>query len=126
MTRASRLIDEFDEEHAWSQHLDHRADLARVETVRRVILAERNGVQVADAGQPRLLGQKMTRVVIALCLEAGVEGVAEAVAEHVDGEDGQHDGAAGEDRHPPGAAQEVAAVGEHGAPFRRRRLRAKP
>ena len=55
----------------------------------------------------------------------GIEGVAQAVAHEVDGEHGDQDGEAGEGDHPPGAQDELARVGQHGAPFGRRRLGAQ-
>ena len=47
-----------------------------------------------------------------------IEGVAEGVAEDVEGEDGDGDGDAGEDGHPPGGAVEDVAVAglDHRAP----------
>src|SRR5262245_16775584 len=51
--------------------------------------------------------------------EAGIEDVSEGVAEHVEAEDGERDGGAGEDGHPGRALHEGAAgAREHGAPRR--------
>src|SRR5262249_45597454 len=61
----------------------------------------------------------------AVQFEAGIERVAEAVPEQVDGEDGDGDDQPREGREPPGGAQEVAAVAEHGAPVGGRRLDAE-
>src|SRR5215468_2526707 len=46
----------------------------------------------------------------------GVEGVAEPVAQKIEGEDDEEDGEAGEERGPPGARDEVAGLGDHRAP----------
>src|SRR4051812_10584924 len=55
-----------------------------------------------------------------------VEDVADAVAEHVEGEDGEEDGDAGTDAHPPEAVAEVGAgVVDVRAPGGRRRLGAE-
>ena len=58
-------------------------------------------------------------------LQLGVERVAQAVAEQVEGQHGDQDGEAREGHHPPGAQHELARVGQHRAPFRRRRLGAE-
>ena len=58
-------------------------------------------------------------------LQLGVERVAQAVAHEVEGEHGDQDGEAREGHHPPGAQDELARVGQHGAPFGRRRLGAE-
>src|SRR5207249_855299 len=56
-----------------------------------------------------------------------IQGVAEAVPEEVEAQDGEHDGGAGKEEDPPGAAREVlVGVGEHRAPLRRRGLGAEP
>jgi len=58
--------------------------------------------------------------------QSGVEDVADAVAEHVEGEDGEQDGDAGADAHPPEAIREVGAgVVNVRTPRRRRGLRAE-
>src|SRR3954465_5889705 len=60
-----------------------------------------------------------------LSFQLRVEGVAQSVANEVEGEDGDQNHQAGEGHYPPGAQDELAGVGQHSAPFRRRRLRAK-
>src|SRR5207249_11952822 len=56
--------------------------------------------------------------------ELGVQGVAQPVAEQIDAERRECEGRAGERGEPPGDIEEVAALGEHAAPRRRRRLHA--
>src|SRR5919106_500041 len=56
---------------------------------------------------------------------AGIHHVAQTVAEEVEGENGQENGDAGEGGEPPGLAQVLAAVGDHHAPVRCRRLGAE-
>src|SRR6478735_6444911 len=55
-------------------------------------------------------------------LQLGVERIAQAVTEKVEGEHGDEDGEARERGDPPGAQHELAGIGEHRAPFRGRRL----
>src|SRR5947209_6408147 len=57
--------------------------------------------------------------------ELGVQGVAQPVAEQIDAERRECEGRAGERGEPPGDIEEVAALGEHAAPRRRRRLHAE-
>src|SRR6185436_14179707 len=59
--------------------------------------------------------------------EPRVERVAQAVAHEIEPQDRQHDGGAGEEEHPPGAAGEVLVrVRQHGPPLGRRRLGSQP
>src|SRR5438552_697278 len=58
--------------------------------------------------------------------EPGVEGVAQPVAEEIDGEDGQHDREPRKGREPPRRGDVVPSVGEHPAPGGRGRLDAQP
>src|SRR5882672_4374255 len=55
-----------------------------------------------------------------------VQGVAEPVAEQVDAERGERQRRAGKRREPPRDVEEVAALRQHAAPRRRRRLDAEP
>ena len=55
----------------------------------------------------------------------GIERVAQAVAGQVDRDDGDQDREAGQRDDPGIGADEFAGIGEHRAPFRRRRLRAE-
>ena len=50
--------------------------------------------------------------------QAGVEDVAQPVAEQVGAEDDQHDGQGGEDAGIPGGGDVVTGVGDHFAPGR--------
>ena len=56
----------------------------------------------------------------------GIERIAQAVAQQIERQHGDQDREAREGHDPPGAQHELARVGEHRAPFRRRRLRAEP
>src|SRR5215468_1650475 len=58
--------------------------------------------------------------------QAGIQGVAEAVAEEVEAEDGHEDGEAGEERDPGVGLDERDVRLEVPAPARRRGLRAEP
>src|SRR5690606_10743415 len=60
-----------------------------------------------------------------LAVQVRVEGVADAVAEEVEGEHGDEDRRAGRDRHPPGVLEKVLAEGEHLPPAWGRRLHAE-
>jgi len=55
----------------------------------------------------------------------GIQCVPQGITEKIDSHYRDHDSQAGERRNPPGVAHEVSAVREHGAPLRRRRLRAE-
>src|SRR4051812_45902072 len=59
---------------------------------------------------------------IVLSLQLRVEGVAQPVAQQVEGEHGDQYGEAGKGDHPPGTLDELAAIGEERAPFGLRRL----
>jgi len=58
---------------------------------------------------PMVMGELLTQ-------EPGVEAVAEGVAEEVKGEDAEHDGDSGEERHVGGVEEVGACVVEHGSP----------
>src|SRR6266851_4254 len=61
------------------------------------------------------------------CAHAGIDNVAQAVAEQVEAEDGKHQSDAGKECAPPFARDDEArALGDHDAPFRGRRPYAKP
>src|SRR5262245_38102895 len=59
-------------------------------------------------------------------LQARIEGVAEPVAEQVDGQHGQHDGQSRKGGEPPGGGDVVSPIGEHPAPGGRGWLDAEP
>src|SRR5512139_2313976 len=64
-------------------------------------------------------GNSTTRLSISITaitspLQLGIERVAQAVAEEVEGQHGDQDHDAGEGDDPPGAQHEFAGVGEHG------------
>src|ERR1700716_812486 len=58
-----------------------------------------------------------------LSLELGIERVAQSVAQKVEGQHGHEDRQARKRDDPPGPQHEFARVGQHGSPFRQRRLR---
>src|SRR3990172_314128 len=54
-----------------------------------------------------------------------IQGIPERVSNQIESQHRQHDGRPGEEERPPGAAgEELVAIRPHGAPLRRRRLRA--
>src|SRR3546814_12100133 len=61
-----------------------------------------------------------------VCSSDLVQRVAQPVSDKIDGEHRDQYGEAGQCYHPPGAEDELARLGQHGAPFRRRWLRAEP
>src|SRR5713101_3071738 len=65
------------------------------------------------------------RIAISLHAELGIERVPEPVAQQVDAERGQGQRGAREGGEPPGDVEEVAALGQHAAPRRCRRLHAE-
>src|SRR5690349_13849343 len=50
-------------------------------------------------------------------LQLGVERVAQSVSEQIEGQHSDQNCEAGEGDHPPGAQDEFAGIGQHGAPF---------
>src|SRR5215468_2413363 len=59
-------------------------------------------------------------------LQSGIEGIAQAIAEKVEGKHCDQDHDAGERHHPPGVRYEFPGVGQHRAPFGQGRLGPKP
>src|SRR5438034_7758480 len=59
-------------------------------------------------------------------LQPGIERVPQAVSHEVEGHDRQEHAETGEERHPPGDAQVLAAVGDDVPPTGARRLHAQP
>src|SRR5688572_17739661 len=78
--------------------------------------------EARDAGSLLLMGWPPVRG----SLLVGVEDVAQAVAQQVEGEDGDHDGDAGEDGDPGGGLEIGAPLIQHVAPGRRGRLGGQP
>src|SRR5579864_3453382 len=84
------------------------AMLATPRTPQRIVFTG-TLLSVVSSGPPGSLGSET---------QAGVERVAQAVAQEIDGEDGQHDGDAGEEGHPPGVLEKLASLGQHVSPLR--------
>src|SRR5262249_41565992 len=87
---------------------------------------------LGGAGRPTVVGPRSPvarraswRPLFGL-FQAGIQGVAEAVAEEVETQDGHEDGEAGEERDPGVGLDERDVRLEVPAPARRRRLRAEP
>src|SRR3712207_7378966 len=64
----------------------------------------------------RVVNMGLTSEVGVILLFAGIERVAQAVAEKVEAEHDQEDGRAGKDRHPGRLIHEILGRVEHGAP----------
>src|SRR5471032_1373315 len=79
---------------------------------------------------PALVGKLTERLSISSkamtsALELGIEGVAQPIAQQIEGDHGHEDRRTREGDDPPGAQHELARIGQHGAPFGGGRLRAQ-
>src|SRR6267143_1133739 len=63
---------------------------------------------------------------VTLHLQARIKGIAQPVAEEIDGKHGQHDGEPGEGGEPPGGGEVVPPIRQHPAPGGRGRLDPEP
>src|SRR5258706_6897805 len=110
------------------------------EEARRARRSASNAVQVASGSHAtgevwiatiesgRLIGASQARTVLptlAPAADAGIEPVAQPVAEQVESEDREPERESGERREPPRLPHVAACVGHHRAPLGGRRLRAQ-
>src|SRR5262245_5390906 len=102
------------------------ARTSRESTVSETLSTARNQpLPVLNSTVRFLMSRSAMAYAFSAFLEPGVERIAQTVAHEIDGEHRDEDSDAGQRHDPRVRSDEVARIGEHGAPFRCRRLSAE-